>query len=184
MNSADYLNNPVASHLEDIGKSFEELKELETSYQEYYARALVSPFYEGPDFWPEARAVFASLQQRIDALRLELGLPILWFTEDEIRDMNKGITGLPDEPRNPYKLPTQPEEEEGEEEEEEEEEDEEVPQTVTMRGRTTITLDTLIEQLMTLRHSVGGDAPVWHTEFGGITETRGAEEWKGGVVIA
>jgi hypothetical protein len=62
-------------------------------------------------------------------------------------------------------------------------EEEEVPETVTVEGRTTITLDALIRQLEALRETLGGDAPVWHVEFGGITETGGAEEWEGGVVI-
>jgi hypothetical protein len=62
-------------------------------------------------------------------------------------------------------------------------EEEEAPETVTVDGRTTITLDALIKQLEALRETLGGDAPVWHVEFGGITETQGAEEWEGGVAI-
>jgi len=154
-------------------KSFQELEKLETSYEEYYASALASPFYEGAHFWPEARAVFASFQQQIDALRMELRMPLLWITEKEMKEMTTGVSEFPEEPREPYKIPTQPEEEN----------EEELPDTVTVGGRTTITLDALIKQLETLRESVGGAAPVWHTEFGGITGTKGAEEWKGGVVI-
>ncbi len=175
MASADYLNNPVASDLEEFADTFEELKNLEASYQKYYASALVAPFYEGAHFWPEARAVFASYQKQIDALRLRLRMPLLWFTEEEMKQMTTGLSKFPEEPREPYKMPTQPEEEE--------EEEEEVPDTVTVGGRTTITLDALIKQLQALRDTLGGAAPVWHVEFGGVTETGGAEEWEGGVVI-
>ena len=54
---------------------------------------------------------------------------------------------------------------------------------VTSSGRTTITLGALIKQLEELQKTLGKNAPVWHVEFGGITGTRGAEEWEGGVVI-
>ena len=191
----DYLNNPVASHLEDFADSYEELKKLEKSYGDYYARALVSPFYEGPEFWPEAREIFASFQAQIDALRMELRRPLLWFTENELKEMTRRASEFPAEPRKPYKKPEEPPSlwaappaircpprvallpvaaGAGLAEE---------PQTVTVDNRTTITLDTLIDQLVKLRRRLGGDAPVWHVEFGGITETHGADEWEGGVVI-
>jgi hypothetical protein len=168
MYSAEYHNN-----LEAYAETFEELEKVETAYEKYYADALVSPFNEGPEFWPEARSVFASFQGQIDALRMELGMPLLWFTEKEMKEMTKS----PDEPRKPYKMPTAPHVPD------EEEEQEEAPETVTVRGRTTITLDALIKQLEALRETLGDDAPVWHVEFGGTKETRGAEQWKGGVVI-
>ncbi len=62
-------------------------------------------------------------------------------------------------------------------------EEEEVTETVTVEGRTTITLGALIKQLQELQETLGKNAPVWHVEFGGITGTGGAEEWEGGVVI-
>jgi hypothetical protein len=65
-----------------------------------------------------------------------------------------------------------------------EEEEEEQEETVKSGGRTTITLGALIKQLQELQESVGKNAPVWHIEMGGITATKGAEEWKKGVVIA
>lgn len=64
-----------------------------------------------------------------------------------------------------------------------EEEDEEQEQTVTVRRRTTITLGALIQQLEDLQKTLGRNAPVWHVEMGGITATRGAEAWEGGVAI-
>ncbi len=59
----------------------------------------------------------------------------------------------------------------------------EIKETVTVEGRTTITLAAFIKQLQELQKKLGPNAPVWHIEFGGITETGGAEEWKGGVAI-
>lgn len=64
-----------------------------------------------------------------------------------------------------------------------EEEEEEQEETVKSHGRTTITLGALIKQLQDLQKTLGKNAPVWHVEFGGITDTRGAEEWEGGVAI-
>ena len=51
------------------------------------------------------------------------------------------------------------------------------------RRKKTITLAELIQQLQALQKKVGPDVPVWHVEFGGITEISGAEEWEDGVVI-
>lgn len=63
------------------------------------------------------------------------------------------------------------------------EEDEEVYDLVTSKGKTTITLGALIDQLNKLKETLGHNAPVWHIEFGGITATNGAEECEGGVAI-
>lgn len=65
----------------------------------------------------------------------------------------------------------------------EEESDEEQEETVTVGRRTTITLGAFIKQLQELEKTLGYNAPVWHVEMGGITATRGAEEWEDGVAI-
>ncbi len=57
------------------------------------------------------------------------------------------------------------------------------PDTVEINGSTTLTLDTLIRKLSAFRSRLGGDAPVWHVEFGGVTEICKVEEWEGGVCI-
>jgi hypothetical protein len=54
---------------------------------------------------------------------------------------------------------------------------------VVARGKTTITLGALIEKLTKLKESLGHNAPVWHTEFGGLTASTTVEtvsETKGG----
>lgn len=85
----------------------------------------------------------------------------------------------------PEPEPLQREEDAGDEEEEEDyhDDDEKQEETVKANGRTTITLGALIQQLQELQKTLGKNAPVWHVEFGGITQTNGAEEWQGGAVI-
>jgi hypothetical protein len=57
------------------------------------------------------------------------------------------------------------------------------PETVEVKGGTTLTLDALIYKLSVLRSRLGGTAPVWHVEFGGVTAIDTVEEWEGGVCI-
>jgi hypothetical protein len=57
------------------------------------------------------------------------------------------------------------------------------PDFVEVDGRGTLTLDALIRELSALRDRLGGDAPAWHVEFGGVTGIYSITEWEGGACI-
>lgn len=59
--------------------------------------------------------------------------------------------------------------------EEDEEEEEEDCDEVVIRGKTTMTLGALIEELTKLKESLGHNAPVWHTQFGALTASTSVE---------
>lgn len=57
------------------------------------------------------------------------------------------------------------------------------PQTVKVNGRTTLTLDAVIQRLSMLRSRLSGSTPVWSTQMGSISSLRSIGEWEGGVVL-
>lgn len=159
------------------------LSEMETRYE--------SMLLAAKENWPPSSMVITQLREQevlIDSERSQQELPLLFHTEEQLNillepDMenrtDEGAYYTRCSVLERHYLPTSAMEVLQKSTPEKEEQ----LKSVEAHGRTTITLGALIEQLQELQKTLGFNAPVWHVEFGGITETGGAQEWKGGVVI-
>ena len=109
----------------------------------------------------------------IDEERAKLDLSLRWYTKSELAKYDGDE--LPEHPREPLTIP-------------DDDADavwaEEANYVRVGGGKITIKLDAFIQKLQALREHLGGNAPVWHVEFGGLTETTDVEENDGGVCIS
>lgn len=141
-----------------------DLANLEANYTDTVKRHVANPT-------EKSLQSLAQKQVAIDDLRSDLDLSLRWYTKDELNAFCEDEPLL-EHPREPLEIP---------------QEDESVwvekTKFIKARGRTTMTLDSVIEALQSLRKKLGGDVPVWHIESGGIEGTTCAEEWEGDVVI-
>jgi hypothetical protein len=118
----------------------------------------------------KGEAELAQKQLLIDKVRRSQKEPQRWYTRAELKEMDE--EEQPTTPRTPYDLT---------------EEWVEVPPkktTVKVDGTETMTLDALIARLQELREEYDGDTPVWHVEFGGITELLNVSEDEEGIVLS
>ncbi len=149
---------------DDLAQLEKELADLEKAFSK---RPITSEFLP----------VKANLQIQIDQKLTELGRPTRYYLARELEKILGSDNTWPTEPREPLSAPStmrtppklaRP-----------------LPQsdTVEVKGSTTLTLDALIRKLSTLRDELGGNAPVWRIEAGGISEISMVEKWEGGVCI-
>ena len=118
---------------------------------------------------PKGQLELAHKQVFIDQARRSEKQPQRWYTKEELKSINQ--EELPDTMRAPFDLT---------------EEWVEIPPkktTVMAEGMETMTLDALIARLQELREEYDGDTPVWHVEFGGLTELYEVSTDKVGIVL-
>jgi hypothetical protein len=97
----------------------------------------------------------AKKQILIDQRRRDERLPLRWFTSAELKDVEDDSDAWPSEPRQPLALA---------------EEFAELPTLVKYQGETTMTLDTLLAELLELRKTHSGQTPVTYVMQDGYYE--------------
>ena len=115
-------------------------------------------------------------QIAIDEERAKLNLSLRWYTKSELKKYDSyEIDELPEQPREPLAIPDDDTDTVWAEEDN---------YVRVGGGKITIKLDAFIQKLQALREHMGGNAPVWHVEFGGLTETTDVQENDGSVCIS
>ena len=113
-------------------------------------------YQENPSL--EKQRELVKKQIMIDEKRSWEYQPLRWFTRAELSEMDHFEDSKPTVSRQPVALSDNWEWAE------------KPKRVMTSSGTTTMTLDFLIERLQELREEHGGDAPVFHVEYGGLTD--------------